>query len=195
MPKLTSKEDAINIMLAAIGETPINSLVGSKSVDVSMAENTLEEISRDIQTLGWVFNSDPGVTLVRDSEGRINLGDNVLQVEVSKVDYPDIGPVQRGSKLYDRKNHTSVFKKNIKAAVVYLLDWDDLPEAARRYINIKAARKFQDENVGSEKHHRFQERDEIEARALMKEHETETGDYTVFDSFDAARPLMRRSVL
>ena len=43
----------------------------------------------------------------------------------------------------------------------------DSPEAARRYITLKAARVFQERTVGSGTLYDFQQADEARARALM----------------------------
>ena len=37
----TTELEAINIMLAAIGESPVNSLIGTLPVDVKLAQSTL----------------------------------------------------------------------------------------------------------------------------------------------------------
>ena len=63
----TTELECINIMLAAIGEAPINSLLGSLPVDAVTAQKTLNEINKDIQNEGWSFNQEFNVVLTRDN--------------------------------------------------------------------------------------------------------------------------------
>ena len=48
----TTELEAINIMLAAIGEAPVNSLIGTLPVDVKLAQSTLTEFNKEIQSGG-----------------------------------------------------------------------------------------------------------------------------------------------
>ena len=41
----TTELECINIMLAAIGEAPINSLIGTLPVDARIAQSTLTEVN------------------------------------------------------------------------------------------------------------------------------------------------------
>jgi hypothetical protein len=93
--------------------------------------------------------------------------------------------------LYDRKGHTFKFQNAIKAEVIYLLAFEDLPQVARQFVVIRAARIFQDRMVGSETLHGYTEADEKKAWADLKELEGDTGDYTIFDHWDVSRTLWR----
>ena len=53
----TTELQCINIMLAAIGEAPINSLIGLLPVDAVTAQSTLLEANKSIQSEGWSFNT------------------------------------------------------------------------------------------------------------------------------------------
>jgi hypothetical protein len=74
---------------------------------------------------------------------------------------------------------------------VHLFDFDELPEAAKRYIAIRASRIFQDRMVGSTTLHGFNAQDEVMALAKMTEYENEVGDYSIFDSPDILRTVLR----
>ena len=54
----TTELEAINIMLAAIGEAPINTLVGTLPVDARIAQSTLSEVNKSVQSEGWSFNTE-----------------------------------------------------------------------------------------------------------------------------------------
>ena len=55
----------------------------------------------------------------------------------------------RGRKLYDRKNHTDIWTKEVKASITFELDFDELPEQFRHYITVKSARIFASRFLGN----------------------------------------------
>jgi len=188
---ITSKLDAINWMLSSVGEAPINQLGGATTVDANVAEQTLDEISRQVQSIGWHFNSEKDYPLVRANDKRISITSDIVRVDTSKFDYLNIDVVQRGDYLYDKKNHTYEFDYDLKADLVRLVDWDYLPQPFRTYITTKASRVFQTKVVGSESLANQLATDEASAFAALREFEADTGDYSVFDNYDVASVLDR----
>ena len=185
----TTKLEAINIMLSSIGESPVNSLT-SGLVDAEMAETILNATSRDVQSQGWHFNTEPSYGIVPLASGELLLPANCLKVDqISSEREFDL--VQRGSKLYDRKKHTFKIGRTVKVDMVIMLDFEQLPEAARRFITLKGARVFQDRAVGSAELHGFQERDELRALVELKDMEADTADYTIFDNYAVSRVFDR----
>lgn len=167
----TTQLEAVNQMLRAIGESPVPSLVGDVGVDVVTAKATLTEVSRAVQLKGWLFNLEEGFPLPRSTEtGEITVPANAAKVDIPAELYPEVDAVQRGRRIYDRKNHTYRFSEDLTATVVFILPFEDLPETARQYIAYRAARKFQDTSVGSADLHRFNKSDENMAR-LEFEHD------------------------
>ena len=63
----TTKLESVNIMMAAIGESPINTLTGTLPVDAQLAQDTLHEQNKMVQSEGWSFNTEIDVTLTRDN--------------------------------------------------------------------------------------------------------------------------------
>jgi hypothetical protein len=57
----TTELEAVNAMLASIGEAPIDTLDSATQADVVMAINTLRNTAREIQSMGWRFNTEFGV--------------------------------------------------------------------------------------------------------------------------------------
>jgi hypothetical protein len=190
--KMTELE-AVNSMLITIGEQPVSSLDNLAGLqDASIARQILSNISRAVQSKGWVFNLDLQVTYTPDANGEINLGSNVLRIDTtSKVRSATKDIVERGGKLYDREKNTSVFTDTVKVDRVIVLNFDDLPEAARRYIATRAARVFHDRVVGSGELHNFFREDEQMAWSELLEYEAEVGDYTIFDDYDVYRIIER----
>ena len=197
----TTELEAINIMLAAIGEAPVNSLTGLLPVDARTAQNTLTEINKEVQSEGWSFNTEIDVTLTRDGSDHINLANNILRVDPSIHHHPTIDAIQRGSKLYDRLNNEYEFDDDLVCTVVYYRDFDELPEPARRYMTIKAARIFVDRLVGDEGLRTYTQQDEIRARAILMETDYANADHnllrgdpsltSVFDTYNPSSALIR----
>ena len=187
-----SELEAVNILLQAIGEAPVNSLGVGSVADVTIARSILAKTSHQVQEIGWHFNTELNYPLVPDVDGIITLPANIVRVDQDTTnDSGDYDLVQRGTSLYDRKNRTSVFTQTVKAEVVLLFPFDQLPPVARRYITLKAARIFQSRVIGSDTLNGFSERDEFEARMEFEEAEGDTADYTIFDSYTVSRSVMR----
>ena len=194
------KKDAVNIMLASIGEQPVNSL-NSGLVDAEMAETILDAQTREVQGVGWHFNTDFNKKFVPDSvSGEIKLPLDTLNVDaVGQSKYTRL--VQRGDRLYDPINHT--YDIGSKYSEIYLdivieLDFnknneskDSLPNYARRYITVKAARIFQSRVVGSEQLHGFTREDELEALFEMKRKDAINEDISIFNNYDVYRVIHR----
>lgn len=186
----TTKIQAINTMLSTVGEPPVNSLTAQRA-DSLICQNILDEVAREVLTYGWQFNTDENVEMSPDSSsGYIYVSDQVVRVDMDRS-YSQYDIVIRGNRLYDRKSNSYVFSGPIRVIMVQLMDFDDMPEPAKRYVTIRAARIFQDRMVGSEKHHAFTLREEAASLAALVEYENEVGDYTIFDSPDVWRTFIR----
>ena len=175
----TTELECINIMLAAIGEAPINTLTGTLPVDAVTAQRTLAEINKDVQNEGWSFNQEFNVKLTRDGSNQIALGTDVLKVDANVFDHPTIDVIQRGLKMYDRKNNTYVFDTDLTCNITYFRNFDEIPESARRYINIRAARVFVDRLVGDDGLRTYTAQDEARARANLMENDMDNADHNV----------------
>ena len=189
----TTKLEAVNTMLTSIGEQPIqnmNDLAGLS--DASIAEQILDNVSRAIQSRGWIFNTDLDVQMTVDQYGEIKLSPDILRVDTtSRVRNGDTDIVERGRKLYDRQNQTFIFTGKVTVHQIKLLVFEDLPEPARRYISIRASRIFHDRVVGSGELHRFYQEDEMNAWQALLEYEGDVADYNIFDNYDVFRVVDR----
>lgn len=178
----TTQLDAVNTMLSAIGEAPVNSL-SSGLVEAEIAETILNTVDREVQSMGWHFNTELNKSYAQNPSGEILLGTDILRADATlEANSPDL--VQRGLKMYDRKNHTFNIGANTKLDVVVQLDFDDLPEVCKRYITLRATRIFQDRIVGSNTLHDFQIKDEERALFELKEFDKAADDHNIFDNYD-----------
>jgi len=164
-PTPTTELEAINQMLRAIGETPVSSLSSDEGIDIPNAVGTLSEVNNAVQLEGWEFNTETDYPLPLSVSGEINIPANALSVDFKPTF--SVHPVQRGSRAYDRKNHTYTFTDALEATIIFGLPFDELPEAARYYITYRACRKLIDTEVGSEELHKYTARDEAMARVTL----------------------------
>ena len=198
----TTELESVNIMLAAIGEAPVNTLTGTLPVDVRLAQSTLTEVNKEVQSEGWSFNTEIDVTQQRtDGTNHINLGTDILRIDPNIHQHPTIDAIQRGLKLYDRLNNTYIFDEDLICTVVYFRTFDEIPEPARRYITIKAARIFVDRLVSDDGLRTYTQQDEVRARAILMETDLANGDHnllrgdpslsSVFDTYSPSNALIR----
>ena len=180
----TTELEAVNTILSTIGEAPLSTLTGSLPVDGTTAKNILNEISREVQSAGWHFNTQYKVDLTRDTSNKVPIGTDVVRVELSnKYDKSSYDVVQRGNYLFNLAKNSDIFDQDFtENTLIYLLQFEDLPEQARRYITIRSARVFHDRTLGANTLHKFSSEDEARSLSVMKQAEMATGDNTIFDS-------------
>ncbi len=207
----STKLESVNIMLSAIGESPINTLsevTGTTfdntalPVDAQMALDILLEQDRAVQGEGWSFNTEIDVTLVRDNVTKeVILPTDVLRVDPNIHQHPSVDAIQRGLKMYDRLNNTFLFDNDLVCTIVYFREFKEIPEPARYYITVKAARVFVDRLVGDGGLRGFTQQDEARARAVLMETDLSNADHNilrgdpsltnVFDTYSPANVLIR----
>ena len=152
-PGRTTLLDAVNTLLLNIGEMPVSSLEDQQIQDARMAQLVLLEFHKECQTRGWSWNREYQYPFDRDAQtGEIDVSARVLSWTVDPYKYN--GRYQlRGTRVYDRKEKTFKIPDSdspIEADVIWLLSWDDSPEAYNRYTTIKAARVFAARMLGSD---------------------------------------------
>ena len=184
MATYTTQLEAVNSMLGHIGESPVNSISDTAAVpvSVSVAIAALNEVSKDVQSEGWHFNTETDVKY-SPTDGSITVPADIIQFDPIDT---SLDIVQRGATLFDRKNNTTTFTSDLTVNQMRLLDWDSLPEVARRYIILKASRVFQGRIIGSRELEALIARDEYVARANLLEADGSTSDRTIFDNYDTS---------
>ncbi|UJX45757.1 hypothetical protein [Xanthobacter sp. YC-JY1] len=184
----TSELEAVNALLASIGETPVGTLLGVLPVDVAAARALVSLFSRQLQKTGWSFNTEFAYRITPNVNGEI-----ILPLDALKVDSADdTNLVQRGQRLYDPVAHTFAIRRAVTVDLVRGLPFDQLPETARNYVTIAALRRFQDRFLSDAEAHTFSAKDEAQARAEFLSDEADAADYNVLDAATPSRILRRR---
>lgn len=176
---LMTELEAVNLLITATGEAPVQALNVTGLYPLDQAKSILDETSRVVQAMGWAFNTDEGYTLARDGSGLISLPANTLKFDPDVTQLWAIKPVQRGTRLYDSKAHSYVFTQDVKGTITFLLEWTDLPQAARHYIAIRAARTMQGRNSVPDSVYRYSEDDEKAAMLGLSDLENTQGNYNM----------------
>jgi hypothetical protein len=171
--------DAINQMLRHIGVPSVDSVSSTDPYAVS-ARQILHEVSRAVQATGLECNTDTEYDLTRNVDNKIAVPTNALRIDCTS----DSDLVARSGFFWDREDHTDVLDDDIEVTVVWFLDFEDLPDCARRYIAIKAGRMFQVNTVGSTELYKMTARDEQQAYEAFVEQQVEVGDYNLRNNTD-----------
>lgn len=154
---------AVNEIIASIGEAPITTLV-TMPPDAVTAQDILYRTSRNLQQRGWHFNTDIDVELTPDGSGWIIPATNVLQIDATSIDVALRGD-STVMKLWDRDDLTFVFTvATLKCDIIYHFVWLDIPQHVREYIIVLAIKDFllgfpghaQDRNTARLLEHKFQ---------------------------------------
>jgi hypothetical protein len=173
-----TKLDAVNIVLSNIGQAPVTSLA-TLNPAAKLAEQILDEISLSTQSEGWVFNTEQDYPFTPNSNKEIIIPANVIGLDF--VSFGDKNTVQRGGKLYDKRNHTYLFDDIVYGKVTWVFDFVDLPEVFKNYIAMRAANVFANRSVGSNEIVKYSKEEEQIARAAIMEYETQQGDYNMLN--------------
>src|SRR5688572_15100368 len=109
--------DAVNQMLMSIGQSPVNTLAVAGIKTVNIARLHLHNVSREVQTRGWNFNTDENYELAKDANGKIAMPSNVLSVDpcdsrLNLVTRRD--PADAIIRFYDKDAKSFVIGKTVK---------------------------------------------------------------------------------
>lgn len=184
---LTSELEAVNTILELSGESPVQSLSLTGLLVLDRAKAKLDETTRLVLAPGWTFNTNTDVTLARNISNEIPVAASWLKVDPDP-EFMSYKVSVRGTKLWNGKTNAWTFDRDLKGTVVDLLAWDYLPQAARHYIMVAAARAYQRSGFGSSEINGFTEEDEQKALLALNEFESDTGNFNMLrDNWDGQR--------
>ena len=167
-------------MLSMKGDAPISQAIldGFLPPDLQAAD-LLDNIDLAVQAQGWGFNVEQR-ELALEGDGTILCPTDTINVH--KGEETETDPIKRGSILFDRKNRTTTFTEPVNVLLTVRLDFDDLPEEARRYIFVRAGRSLVANWENAEILWQFSKADEVEARADLMKEELNQNCYTLANS-------------
>lgn len=188
--------EAVNRMLASIGQAPVNTLDVTGVGDANKATQQLLETTRDVETEGWSWNTDYGFTLTPDeTTGALLLPDGTLDIDASDATKNVVvrwHPTANQLALYDADNQTFTFTDTVDVDIIWGFTFNELPQAARSYIATAAARRFQAQTVNSPVLDRFNAEDEERAFLLLQRYERRARDTNSFRKSPALQAWTKR---
>ena len=176
--------DAINEVLAAVGQAPVTSILDQTNPDVSIIQQTLKNASREVQSEGWHFNKEYHYKLVPQSDQTIPIPDNMLQLDLSPKYHGGKDVVRRNGKLYDKwkepREDAYKFEGDIYADIVWYFGWEDLPGPIQDYIIARTSTVTSSRIVGDTALFQILKDREQFQRANALEYDCNQADYTYF---------------
>lgn len=185
------KLDAVNRMLAAIGEEPVNSLE-SGADEAENAERTLNEISRQVQAKGWHCNTDEELILTPNLSDEIEIPVSTLSID-SSGQSSTVNVTVRNGKLYDKDNQTFTHTRPVTCRVVQEIAFADLPWSLANYIAARAAAIFQKRFEGSAVSAGFNSEEEQQAWVDLNDDESVVDDANVLYDSETANAIAYRN--
>lgn len=216
----TTELEAINEMLGAAGEGPITAV--DASTKCVIAVDVLRKTTRELLTARWRFNTEfgyelsPSATFNWTDTQDITVQLNIFKPPASMIAWrltPDWS--QQGSNyvdtmlrksthyteaglpvlvFYDRAfNRDGFVNSFLYIDPVWLMDFEDMPEQARNYATVVAARRYARRVTGSAELSGLLEKDErIALRTLRREYGL-TDNFNIFDNADVSQILGGRA--
>ena len=180
--------DAINICLTTIGETPLPagaSITGN--FEAETADTILEEALTEVLSQGYQFNTDEDYPL-SPSNGTIVVPEGVLAIDASQSSSDYI--VKEGN-LYDRGTLSSVFTETVKVNITWDSAFDDLHPIPQLLVVAIAKMKLYSRVVGVDNMVNLLMQEVRDAKTTLLHEEMQSGDYSIFDGTDTRRVMNR----
>ena len=137
--------EAMNQILSVTGDSPVSS-VSSTYEQAVVARRILLEVSKEKQAQGYWFNEIEEMYIVQDEDGFINLPAETIRCEIPR-DSGDL--VQRGLRIFNKKDNTYVINDSVYVNLVTELDWNLLPQSFRQVVVAYASLRYNSEYFGS----------------------------------------------
>lgn len=181
--------DAINICLTTIGESPVpstTSIVGH--YEAELAETIIGEAKTEVLAEGFQFNTDDNWTLVPDTDNYITIPADVISIDgTSRGD--DL--IERAGKLYDKARNSYIFTTPQALSIVWDMAFDTLPIPMQSVVVALAKLKLYTRVVGVDSMVTQLEKELQTTRSLMITEDLRSGDYSIFDEASTTRVMTR----
>lgn len=163
------------------------------------------EVQPEVATYAWTGSDGDTATLLIFLQPSDLLAFELTPITKQKSLETDIRPARdvtltEGSDrvFYDKEQNRDGFESAdlqddaLFIDGVFLMDFEDAPESFRRYVAVKATRRFQASVMGSDKLDRFAERDEFLALRNLKRDQGRQERFNIFRGMHAVRGRYRR---
>ena len=175
-------QEAVNMLLRAVGSTPVND-PETTHPDVIGAKAAILRNLRSAQTRGWWFNKDENIEYYPDENRLIRIENNV-----DTILFENRALIKRGVRLYDRIKQTYQFDEPQLALLrVYNLDWDSVPTAFQDYVQYMAATEFVRDELEDTGKERKLEEQAARALAEVKRLDIAMMQHNIFNTSRVAR--------
>jgi len=182
----------LNLSSSATGNITMNKAVVSYEVetqtnpDVAIAYNTLTEVTREVQSEGWVYNTERNYDGLQPdaSTKKITVPNNVIQADLSQDYVNNLGRnvVNRGGVLYDTITHTDVWNtdETLYLDILWEFEYENIPQPIQAYIVARAAAIVSSRVIGDPNQYQMLQQKEAYARAMALEYDCNQGDHSFF---------------
>ena len=182
----------LNLSSSATGNITMNKAVVSYEVetqtnpDVAIAYNTLTEVTREVQSEGWVYNTERNYDGLQPdaSTKKITIPNNVIQADLSQDYVNNLGRnvVNRGGVLYDTITHTDVWDtdETLYLDILWEFEYENIPQPIQAYIVARAAAIVSSRVIGDPNQYQMLQQKEAYARAMALEYDCNQGDHSFF---------------
>lgn len=183
--------EAVNGILRMLGRRPLNSLAADDlTPDGSFALQELRQVSRQVQLIGWHWNTERSVKMTLDGDDRVPLTDDIARVDNAKRAGPrmigvDITMRFDGDQAYLWDKNAQMRDEDpfdfsdvgeVRIDLVRLLDFEETPDSFRHYVSIRAGRNVQARIITDPSLYRFSQDDEARALQVLAKEELDTSD-------------------
>jgi len=178
---------AVNELLAAIGEDPLEELANMPPSGHT-ALSVLRGTARDFQQAAYWFNYETDYELKPDALTK----EIILPPHILNVDSMEGDCIQRGNRLYNKEKKTYLFEKPVQCDVILHLPWAELPAVVRRYITALSVEKFIEGFPAAQGTTEARLRNLLRAKVAFDKATIENGDYNILKNI-SIQSKMRRS--
>lgn len=185
--------EAVNMLLRAIGRTPVVSLEAIDRDERSQdAYRLLIDVNKEVQESGWHFNTRYDYAMEPDAtSGEIVLPTNTVSFYPSgRSHHRDLTMVT--GKLYDKEANTHVFTETVWANLTLLFEFDDVPPPVRTYVAHLAGQRFVADRQPDSRTSRFAEAEVAKKLASALQFDGDANDTSLPESSPHFKKFGRR---
>jgi len=185
----TTELEATNAILATAG-LALATAVPPTGTDGLAAYTALVEARKRVLSRGWNFNTEYKVTYTPDGSDNIAVGTDVISIRPSGGD-SGRRLAMRGDDVFDVDENSLTFDAAIELDVVKLLEWVDIPQAARIYVQYLGAQMFLERQYPDSDMLRWVGQEMLRAGAELERVDADSASYNLYNNADVAKVFYR----